>query len=309
MPSNRRYLVARALNRSRIEEYAAAFAAEQEATMAACPDAAGITDLEAEEFWAAAVFIDSMDRNAIVKGLKRAHIPYPPTLAFDVYRLARHLFRRWNDPALRKALLEHVVNFDAGRLARLRRSGDISTMGPTIELFGAPACLWVLRHYDMSHMVEPLVASFTPEETARYRALLQFGKLTLHRFMTEPEPATAPSPWEQQKLARRIRLREVQLRSMRRSLHKLRRERGALLERLRETGRIDQPELDAMAAELAELRARRAAAAKEHARELADRAESHRQALARLHAELTASEADYQAALARRRTWLPVPRG
>lgn len=300
MGKRRRFLVADAIRQSRDEEFAPA----QEAALAACPEADRFTEAEIEAFWAAAVYLDCSTCEVITGSLQKARIAYPPELSFDAYRLGRYIFRRWSDPAVRQAFLERSLHIDLQGLARLRRTRDVAGLGPSIDWWGAPAVLYVLRRYGMEDLVQPLLDTFTPEEAARYKALMQFGKLTLHRFLTELEPPRAPSPWEQQKLARRIRLREVQLTSMQRSLLKLSQERKDLQARLRELGRVDQPELSALAAEWAQLRAQRAEAERRHEAARAELEARHREAIARLRAEVAAAERDFSEALALRQAWL-----
>lgn len=276
---------------------------------AACPEAARTTDEEAEEFCAAARYLDWVECQEIVRSFRRARIAYPTELTFDEYRLGRYLFRRWRDPAVREAFLERGMELDLYRLTRLARSRDLVGFRPTMAAWGSPAAIYFLRRLGMADLVQPLRDSFTPEEEEEYQGLLRLAKLLMHRYLNEPEPARAPSPWEQRKLARRVRLREVQLRSMRRSLRTLRQERKGLLARLRDLGRIDSRELDGLADELLQIRSQRAAAESNHAAALAAQAARYREELARLRAELTAAEREYSTTLAIRRTWLPGSRG
>ncbi|MFZ5825871.1 MAG: hypothetical protein ACOY94_16360 [Bacillota bacterium] len=305
MAKHRRFLVTHAIAESR----RAGFPAAQEAAFAACPEAARFTDEEAEEFWVAARYIDWIRPADVGRSLRWARVTYPPDISFDAYRLGRHLFRRWDDPAVRQGFLERGISIETRGLAKLRRTRQVSYLYDMLEEWGSPATLWLLRRHDMADLIPAVLESFTEALLNRHRALLLYGKLTLHRFLTEPEPAKALSPWEQRKLARRLQLREVQLRSMRGSLRKLGRERSHLLDRLRDLGRVDRRELDALAAELAELRAQRAEEDRQHAAAIEAQANRYREVLARLRADVAAAERGYEQALAVRRTWLPAPRG
>lgn len=301
----RRFLVRRAV----YDSYEDDFPAAQEAALTACPEAARFTDEDAEAFWAVALYLDTADHTAITKSLKRAKIPYPPELAFDEYRLSCYLFRRWSDPGVRHAFLDLGLTLDYSRLARFRRTRDLAGFRPNMEAWGTPASLYVLRRSGMVDMIPPLLDTFSPQEAARHKALIQFGKLALHRFLTELEPARVPTPWEQQKLVRRIRLREVQLRSLRGSLRKLRQERTSLQSRLQEIGRIDQPQLNALASEWGQLRSQLAEAEQRHVVALEEQESRYRKEVARLQAELAATEKDYSDTLAVRRAWMKKPGG
>lgn len=302
MAKRRRYLVTDALTACEEDDFLAA----QEAAIAACPEAASMTDEEAEDFWVAARYLDCIEPQAVAHSLQRARIPYPPDLTFDGYRLGRYLFRRWSDPKVRQAFLERGISIEFRGLARVHRTREVSSLIPVSEFWGSPAALHLFRRHGMADLILAFMDNFTEAGIAQHRALLLFGKLTLHRFLTEPEPARTPSPWEQRKLARRLQLRDVQLRSMRGSLRKLGRERKLLLDRVRQLSRVDQRELDAPAAELAQLRTQRAELERLHAAALAEQAARHREALTRLRAEVAAMEQDYAETLAVRQTWLPA---
>ncbi|HEY3367640.1 MAG TPA: hypothetical protein VGK74_21485 [Symbiobacteriaceae bacterium] len=303
MTRRRRFFVALDVTASLDE----GFAAEQEARFAACPDASAYTDEETADFLAAAHYLDSIDLKILIKSLRRARIAYPPDLAFDQYRLGRHLLRRWGEPAIRQAFFEHAMSIDYRFLRQLTKPGDIPNLLNFSDAFG-PSTLTLMRRHGMSDSVPALVAAFSPEQAARHRALLLFGKLLLHRYLTESEPSKQPSRWEQQKLARRLRLRDVQLRSMQGSRHRLHGERKALLNRLREASRWDYSELDGLAAELEQLRAARAESEQAFAVALTEQAGRYQEALARLHAELASAPQDYRDTLSVRSTWLPLPR-
>lgn len=285
------------------------FAAEQEATLAACPEANRFEDEEVEVFWAAALYLDLLEPNDGARRIQRARISYPPELAFDAYRLGRHLFRRWNDPPIREAFLQRGVELEAGLLARLGRDRDLAGFRPTLNFWGGPAVIYFLRRYHMADLVSALLESYTPEEARRHQALMHYGRLQLHRFLTESEPARTPSPWERQKLARRIRLREVQMRAMRRSLHKVRQEHKELQARLRELARTEHPELRPLVAEWASLRKQLQEMERQHRTELAALTARHQEAQARVRAELASAQEAYRNTLSLRRSWLRLGRG
>lgn len=178
-----------------------------------------------------------------------ARVSFPVQLSYDEYRLGRHVLGRWPDAALRKAFLQHAWYFTRPVIRRLRASEDVKALMPSVERYGTPAVISTLRYNDFAGVIPSLLAALSPAQETRYRALLMFAKRRMHEFITHPEPRRQPSRWEQQKVARRIRLRDVQLRSMQRSVHLLHQERKALLSRLRESRRQQHPELDVLAAE------------------------------------------------------------
>lgn len=285
------------------------FAAEQEAALAACPEATRFEDEEVEAFWAAALYLDMLDPNEVARQIQRARISYPAEVAFDAYRLGRHLFRRWSDPAIREAFLQRGVELEAGPLARLGRDRDLVGLRPTLNFWGGPGLIYCLRRYRLDNLISPLLESYTPEEALRHQALMHYGRLQLHRFLTESEPARTPSPWERRKLARRLRLREVQMRAMRRSLHKVRQEHRDLQARLRELARTEHPELRPLVDEWAGLRKQLQEVERQHRTELAALMERHQEAQARLRAEFALAQEAYRKTLGLRRSWLRGARG
>jgi hypothetical protein len=305
MVRQRRYLVRQEVSASREVEFAAA----QEQQLAACPDAAVYSDEQAEEFLWTAEYLDHTSRQRLVSELLRARIAFPPELTYDSYRLGRYLLRRWGEPAIREAYLRYgFTYYDIKQIARLKRAGDLQVFLSFVNSYGPVNALWLLRRHGMEARIPEVVAAFSPEQAARHRALMSYARLIMYRFLTEPEPSRQPSRWEQQKLARRVRLRDVQLHSMRKSLHTMGQDRRELLARLREVGRPNQPELDALAKAFEEIRLARAEAEQRHAAALAEQARQYQERMARLQAELAAARQDYSEWQALRSSWLPVPR-
>lgn len=308
MLQRRRFLMANGIIRSRGQALEG-FAEEQQAALAACPEAARFDDQEVEAFWAAALYLDMLEPNDVAKRIQKARISHPPELAFDPYRVGRHLFRRWSDPAVREAFLQRGVELEAALLARLGRDRDLPGLRPTLDHWGGPAVVYFLRRYRLGDLVAPLFESYTPEEARRHQALMHYGRLQLHQFLTEPEPARTPSSWERQKLARRIRLREVQLRAMRRSLRKVSQEHRDLQARLRELARTEHPELRPLADEWVRLRKQLQEMERRHRTELAALTAQHQEAQARLRAELALTQEVYRKTISLRRSWLQMGRG
>lgn len=300
MVRGRRYLVLRELDESMAE----GFAATQARRFVVCPEAAQFTDEEAEGFLHAMQYMDSVDHKQIVTNLRSARISFPIELVFDEYRLGRHILRRWGDAALRQAFLQRALTLDFRVIRKLKGAQGVKVLLPAIERHTAPAIFSMLRHHGLSDVIPAVLAVLSPAHTARYRALLLLAKVLMHRYMTQPEPARQPSRWEQQKVARRIRLRDVQLHAMRRSVHSLRRERKALLRRVLAANAQQHPELDALAFELERLRAEAAEATRQHAHAMAQQAQAHREAVKRVQAELAAAQRDYRVTLAARTAWI-----
>jgi hypothetical protein len=303
MPRSRRYLALHEIRYSKVPGYLQA----QEERFAACPAAAQYTDEEAEDFLGAALVLDNADPKGLVEFLQIGGIAFPPELAYDGYRLSRYVMHhKWANPVVRAALLDRV-RIDWPGLERQNRQGNLRGWTKAAEHYGPPAVIALMRHRGLAAQIPEFMAALPPWQLERHRALLMASKLLLHRYLTEPEPPRQPTPWEQRRLARRLRLRELQMRSMRSSLYKLRRERKALLNHMREVGRQKQPELDAYLAELEELRQARCEAERRHAAAMAEQARHHQETIARLRQQLAAAQQDYSAALQVRGTWLPLP--
>lgn len=301
MTRRRRYLVLNEVMASREEGFADTLAER----WAIGNEPARYSDEEAGEFLTAAQFLDTIDPATLVKRLRKARIGFPAELTFDPYRLGRHLLRRWPDETFRDTLRTQVMEVDWALLARLRRKGRVEGLLWLADRVGPPVAVATMRRFGMTDLIRPMLEAFSPQLHERYRALLQVGKALMHRYIHEPEPARKPSPWEQQKLLQRIRLRDLQVRAMRKSLYALRRHRRAMLARLRGSERrIQQPALEALAVELQEIRLARAEAERQHAAALQEQAERYRREIARLKEELARVREDGGAAMAIRRAWL-----
>ncbi|MFZ5817307.1 MAG: hypothetical protein ACOY93_18750 [Bacillota bacterium] len=308
MAGRRKYLLADGIIRSRGEGLER-FAAEQEAAMAVCPEAARFTDHEVEAFWVAGLYLDMLNPKGVARQIRKARISHPVEVAYDPYRLGRHLFRRWEDPAVRQAFLDRAVEVETASLARLAREEDLADLRPTLRFWGGPALLYFLRKFRLEQVVERLLESYTPEEAVRHQALMRYGRLQLHRFLTESEAVRTPSSWEREKLARRLRLREVQLRTMRRSLHKVSQEHRELQARLRQLARSEHPELRPLADEWVRLRKQLQAMEREQKAELEALTARHQEEQARLRAELALAGEWYRRTLRLRRSWLRAEGG
>lgn len=304
MPIRRRYLIDEPVATRNYQQWVAT----QEERFTECPDAARYSDEEAEEFGAIFPQVEKAERRGLVHGMRRARMAFPPELAFDPYRLAWHILHRCQDPAFREAILVRAIDWDFRRLGALARRGDTGAWLEFIDSAGPLTGFAVMRRNGLAHLIPELSAAFSPEQAARHRGLLLYIKRHMHRFYTQPEPSCQASRWEQYKLKRRIRLRDVQLTSMSRSLHRLQRERKVLLVRLRETERQELPGLKALAAELDAIRKEQANAERLHAARLADQATRHRAAIAELQAQLASALQDYTRTLAERTAWLPGKR-
>lgn len=297
MARHTRYLVQSDLHVSWTEE----FAARQQADFAACPEAASYSDEEAEEFLMVAQSYDNTireNRTDVGKGLRQAGISHPPELTYDPYRLGRHIFRRWGSPVFRELVIQRVIRLNVRSMTGLmrRRFTDVMAMVEDMHLAGGLAGLRVAGLGDMIGQVK---AAFTPRQRAQYAAILLYGKLRMHQFITEPEPARAPTRWELQKLLRRLHLRQVQMRSLRRSLHHLRQDRKELVSRLRALNE-DVPELRHLAELLESVEGDRAAAERLHAEALAEQTRQHEADMAAVRRRIEAVRAGHAATLALR---------
>lgn len=278
------------------------FPRRQQERFEACPEAARYSDEEAEDFIYVALCLDRAEYGAMSHILGTAGISAPVEVTFDSYRLGRYLFRRWASPDLREALLGRIVLLGPHSLAQLKRKRNQKEIMQLMELLSPPAALAGLRRSGTPDLVATAKGLMTPEQRSQYQALLHFAKVQMHQFLTEPEPPRRPTRWDHEKLARRLRLRDVQLRSMRKSLHHLRRERQALLARLRQNTMAEQrPELRRLAESLAALQHADVEAERLHAATLAARSAKNQEALATLRAQLADAETQYSRALALRR--------
>ncbi|HLN60546.1 MAG TPA: hypothetical protein VK464_03270 [Symbiobacteriaceae bacterium] len=282
----------------------AEFQAVQAARYAACPEAARFTDEEVQEFLGVAQYIDAAGRKYLVDGMRMARLSYPPELAVDPYRLGRHILRRWQEPGFREAFLGRAIFDDYGGVAKLKRKCDLKDLITLVDTYG-PGAFFVLRRHGMDAQIPIVTAALDPDRATWLHGAMCFARLLMHRYLTQPEPARRSTPWEQQKVARRIHLRDIQLRSLRRNLRQLTGQRKRLLAELRASSQI-HPELPALASELAQLKAARLEAERRHQAALEEQARHYQTQLAPAQAELAAARAAYDATLTLRRTWLPI---
>lgn len=271
--------------------------------LAACPEAASYEEREVYEFLAAAHYLDFMGDRGLSRRLKRARIPFPPALTYDPYRLSRYLLSQWHNPGLRQTLHDEVILLDPEAISRIKRNRKLEDLVNLVTTHTPPVAFWMLRRYGMADRIPELMDALAPGQLTLNRVLLLFGRRLMHMCLTEPLPQARPSQWEKQKLLRRITLRDVQLRSMRRSLYHLRRERKALLTRLRQAGADLPPELGCLASELQQLRQERAAAEARHAQALAELSQRFEREVAQAQAELQATTRECAEALALLRPW------
>ncbi|HWI61128.1 MAG TPA: hypothetical protein VNT75_04805 [Symbiobacteriaceae bacterium] len=300
MAKRRRYLTWPALRGADSDEFLKA----QAERFAACPEAAAFSDEDAQDFMLVASMLDGCQPDDVLRMLRNAGVSPPIDIIYDCYRMARHFIRRWHEPGVRERFLTRSVTVPAKAIARLRRFRNPAEMHRTVERHGPVGAVAIYRTAHVADLIGDLRATFTPKEQITYQSTLLWAKVELHRLTTEGEPARIPSRWEQQKLVRRLHLRDVQLRTMRRARRHLRGERTALLSRLREIGVQEQPELRELADELETIRLTRAEAERNHQAALAEQSERCRETIARLESEVAAAEAGYQAALALRRNLL-----
>jgi hypothetical protein len=280
-------------------------AARQEELFAACPGAAEFGDEEVEDFLAATVYFDAYDHKRVVEGLRRGRIPVPLHMVSSPYLLGRHILSQWRNPDLRQAFFQHVERqvVDFSFIAKLRRRG-IGELLSSAERYLSPAFFSVLRRHGMSDVIPQLVAAFSPTLTARHRALLLHGKMLLHRLLTEPQPARPPLRQKRPNLTRRLRLRDAQLHTMRRSVHALSRERVGLLGRVRSAFDQEHPELAALTAEAKQLRNDLAETERRYHATMQEQSQQYQAEMDTLRAELALLQQDFADTLALRGAWL-----
>gem|GEM_PF-2741779 len=300
MARPRRFLTLLAGHRSRFDS----FLEIERSDSANFPGAARFTDEEVESFWLAARSLDLMSHRQMAKAFSRAGIAYPPEYHFNEYRLSRHLLHQWENPAIREAFFRHFLAVQENPRLRLAEARSPQELYPTCDYWSSPAFLHLLRVKGLGHLVEPIVESFNPKRRAQHEGFMLHARRMLFRFVTDPGPAQARSRWEQQKVNRLIRLREVQLRSMRRNLRTVKREHKELQARLRQLARAEHPELRALATEWADLQAQIRTAEQAHQREMEHLAAAHQAELARLRAEQVEQGDTYRRVLALRHSWL-----
>ena len=304
MAKSRMSLVYRGISHSVRPEWQA----EQTERFAACPEAARFTDEEAEEFLFTAHVLDGLEHSELCKWFRKAGVVIPTALMYDHYRIGRHLLHRWADPVLRQSLLAHIPSDDE-ILRRAMRRRKVSEWLAQVDKYGpVTVCAW-FRLRGAAELLPLIKAAWSPVHEASYQALLRFAKLTLHRFLAEPEPAPRPTRWDMEKVTSRMHVREVQFRAMRKSVHALHGERKALLSRLREATRQENTELHALAAQLEQVRAERAALEGQHAQAKAELLGRLQAEIASLKTQLLRNQDDYARAVAARVAWLPPAKG
>ncbi|MDF2629178.1 MAG: hypothetical protein K0R39_3009 [Symbiobacteriaceae bacterium] len=281
-----------------------------EALLSAFPEAARFTDEEAEDFLLVAIYLDWCSVEMARQLLQKVRIAVPAEIAFDAYRLGRHLFRHWGDPEVRRAVLARgVMDSDQALIARIIRRRNGYEIEDLVRRMSSPAFFAWVRQFGAPDLNELVWDLLNDKEQREHRTLVSMAKVIMHRLITEPEPPRRPTRWDQEKLARRLHLRDVQMRAMRKSVHHLRRERKALMVSLRERSQQERPELQALAAQLAGLRAARAAAQAAAAAELAEHAQRQEAELQRRRTELAHLRQDLAAGLAERQSWLTAGKG
>jgi hypothetical protein len=281
-----------------------------EARLAACPEAASITREEAEDFLMVSIYLDSGEAVHARRLLQKAHITVPTEIASDAYRLGRHLFRRWGDPEVRAAVLARgAMQADEAFLLGIARRRNRHEIERLIQQAASPVFFAAMRQYEAPDLIEPTWDWLSDEEKADHRTLVAMAKVVMHRYMTEPEPPLRPTRWDQEKLARRLHLRDVQMRAMRKSVHHLRRQRKELMTALRERSQQARPELQALALQLAELRTARAEAERAALAAQTEQAQRHQVTLLPMITELERLRQDLAAALAERQSWLTGGKG
>lgn len=286
------------------------YATRQEQLLAACPEATQFTDEEAEDFLAATVYFDVIDYRTIVEGLRRGRIPVPVRTASNPYLVGRHVLSQWQKPDLRQTFFRNAESLavDFSLLAKLRRRREI---GELLHIAGrhlSPALFSVFRRHGLSDVIPVIVAAFSPDLIVRHRALLLHGKVLMHRLLNEPEPERRPSRRKRFNLTRRLRLREVQLHSMRRSVHVLSRERDHLLDLVSSAMGQENPEWEALMAEAKQVRHDLAEAERRYSATMQEEDQKYQPEIAALRAELASLQQDFADTLAQRSAWLSLSR-
>lgn len=296
MARKRRYLVLSGLAEAGFEE----FADQQRQALAACPEAAAISDDEAEEFLMSAAGFDWMEVSELGAYIRRLGLSHPPELIYDPYRLSRYFFRRWGDPAVREKISTPKIRLHPDWVTGLRQRNSTEELLRIVVDMSIGPGIAMMRRSDMEDFVPRVIEALTPFQKAKFDVQILYAKVRLHQLMNEPEPALLPSRWEQAKLKRRLRLREVQIHSLSRSLRMLHGERKALLGRIRAGQVQDEPELRRLAGQMEALQAERLAAEERHAEALAEQSRHFEAALADLKAQAEAMCRSFATALDQR---------
>jgi hypothetical protein len=293
MARKRRYLVLSGLADAGFEE----FAEQQRQALAACPEAAAISDDEAEEFLVAAAGFDWLEVSDLGAYIRRLGLSHPPELLYDPYRLSRYFFRRWGDPAVREKIKTPKIGLHPDWVARVRQRGNVAELRRAVLNMAIGPGIAAMRRSGLEDFIPKVIEALQPFERAKFDAQILYAKVRMHQLMHEPEPAWMPTQWEQARVRRRIRLHDVQIGSLGRSQRALRGERKALVNRIRAAGRQDQPELGRLAGQLEAVQAERQAAEERHATALTEQSQQFEAALAELKRQAEAMRRSYAAAL------------
>lgn len=274
--------------------------------LASCPKAAAYDEDEVLEFMGAVWYLDHVRERDLIDVLKESRIPFPPAFTFDTYRLSRYLLHHWHKPEIREALHYQVRFVDTSAITRIRRTRVREELVRLVKNYTTPMATSMLRFNGLGELVPEMLKAIPAEWLSGHRALLHCGRLLMHQCLTEP-PQPRTTQWDRQKVLRRINHRDLQLQSMRKSLYRLRRERKALLDRIRRAGVNVPPELGQLAAELQNLRRERAEVEARHARALADLHALFDRQVAEARAELTRVARECAEALSLLRPWGSEP--
>lgn len=305
MAKQRRYLVLSGLADAGFEE----FAAQQRQAIAACPEAAAISDDEAEEFLMAAAGFDWLEVSELGAYIRRLGLSHPPELLYDPYRLGRYFFRRWGDPAVRAKIGSPKIRLHPDWVTGFRRRNNVKELVRLVVDMALSPGIAALRRSGLEDFVPKVIEALSPSQKEKFETQMLYAKVRMHQLLNEPEPARMPTRWEQARLKRRLRLHEVQIHSLGRSLRTLRGERRALVNRIRAVGRQDEPDLRRLAGVMEAVQAERQAAEESHATALAEQSQRFEAALAELRAQAEAVRGSYAAALALRDCLLVRPGG
>lgn len=264
------------------------------------PQAAAYDEDEVSDFFALADCLDRIDPVALRQALRRARVHVPPRVQTDAYRIGRNLLHRWHESGLRQTLVRSLLGLNLRALAPLKEAPLDELMDVTAS-HGWVIGLWVMRQAGLDFRIPEVLAALSPEKAAVHRALLDVGRGLLCKYVTEPDLLDLQPSWrEQRKIIQKIRKRDVQMASMRRSIYALTLARKALVARIRRAERKARAELDALSARLEQIRHEAAAAEMAHAGALSEQARRHAAEIDALQSQLAGALQEFAAALAER---------
>lgn len=275
--------------------------------LAADPEAAAISDEEAEAFFVVGYALRHLDRNQarMVWKALGVRISHKGERAFRRATVA--CLQRWRSPRQRQLLLWVITQITFGGLpfpgAQPHRWTDELLVQAYRERVNGVWLVYMRRHLGRAEDLKAWLQSLGPDAERVYRALVDASRLTMRKLLCPPKPRVPPANEAaaalESSLAQESARKDRQSGLMRRDLRSAEQERKRLREQVRRAERQGRAELSQARGEVAAARRELDRRPEVHQRELADRAARFEAELAGLRGQVQAAREEVRRALAR----------